>query len=218
MKRKCLSLLLVVAAIAGLGTASLAQATTIHYGVFGGVGLSKMRLDDEVTIETKSIKAPAFGATVRFELSPTLSVEPGLMYVSDGFSFGKAEATDQQGNPLGTFEELSVLEHLQVPVLFRYTLPSSGKMRVFGLAGPYGSIHLSEYMRATGAIEEKHATEGLRAAHAGVILGGGVQRTMGSGQLELQVRYDAGLTSLQESGLPGSAYANAVRLLMGWSH
>ncbi|MBI5169191.1 MAG: PorT family protein [Candidatus Eisenbacteria bacterium] len=217
MKRKCAALMLVVSVVAGLGIASLAQAATVHYGAFGGLGLSKMRIDPEPTVGRVSLKAPAFGATVRFELSPTLSIEPGLMYVSDGFSWGESEATDYVGNPLGTFEQLSVLEHVQVPVLFRYTLPSSGKVRAFGFAGPYGSIHLNEYTRVTGAIEQKLDTDGLRAAHAGVILGGGAQTTAGPGQLELQVRYDVGLTSLQESGLPGNAYANSFRFLLGWS-
>ena len=218
MKRKFAALMLVVASVAGLGIASLAQAATIHYGVFGGVGVAKMRLENEPIIELKSFKAPAFGATARFEMSPTFSIEPGVMYVSDGFSWGEAEATDQGGNSIGTVEQLSVLEHLQVPVLFRYTLPSSGKAHVFGFAGPYGSIHLSEYTRITGVVEQKRDSDGLRTTHAGVIIGGGVQMAAGPGQLELQVRYDAGLTPLQDSTTESDVHANAVRFLLGWSH
>lgn len=212
------SLAAVIACAAVLCLASGAQAATPHFGVFGGIGIAKMRTDATPFIEFESFKAPAFGATVRFEMSPTFSIEPGVMYVSDGFSLGESETTDEFGNPKGTIEALSVLEHVQVPVLFRYTLPSSGKPHVFGFAGPYASIHASEYLRVTGAVEEKLERNGFRSAHAGVIVGAGMQMATGPGQIELQLRYDAGLTPLQDSGSSGNIYANAVRVLLGWSH
>lgn len=212
------SLAAVIACAAVLCLASGAQAATPHFGVFGGIGIAKMRTDYTPFIEFESFKAPAFGATVRFEMSPTFSVEPGVMYVSDGFSLGESEMTSAYGNPKGTIEALSVLEHVQVPVLFRYTLPNNGRAHAFGFAGPYASLHASEYMRLTGAIKQKLELDGLRGAHAGVIMGAGMQMATGPGQIELQLRYDAGLTPLQDTGSSGNIYANAVRVLLGWSH
>lgn len=217
MKRP-LALLLALALLATIHVRECQAASNVHFGVLAGVGFAKMRMDQDAAANLGSFTAPAVGITARIEIAPQISIEPQLIYVSDGFSWGEASATDELGNSQGTFEQLSVLEHLQTPVLFRFQLTKDGSVRVFGVAGPYGSIRAREYRRMTGALEHVTKTDDLRSTHFGVVVGGGIQMPAGPGQLELQLRYDTALTSVQEFDGLGKVYPAAIRMLVGWSH
>lgn len=217
MKRP-LALMFALALLAAFAAHTAHAATNVHFGVLAGAGFAKMRMDNDAASNLGNFTAPAIGVTARIEIAPQLSIEPQLIYVSDGFSWGEATATDEVGNSQGTFEQLSVLEHVQTPVLFRYLLTSEGKVRIFGVAGPYGSIRTREYRRMTGALEHVTKTDDLRTTHFGVVMGGGIQMPAGPGELELQLRYDTALTSVQSFDGLGNVYPAAVRVLVGWSH
>lgn len=217
MKRlAALSVALVALAIFAANTAH--AASNVHFGVLAGAGIAKMRMEHDAASHLDSFTAPAVGVTARIEIAPQLSIEPGLMYVSDGFSWGNATVTDELGNSHGTIEQISVLEHVQTPVLFRFQFTKDGPMHLFGVAGPYGSIRAREYRRMTGALESVTKTDDLRATHFGVVVGGGIQMPAGPGELELQMRYDTALSSVQRFDGLGNVYPSAIRMLVGWSH
>ena len=196
-----------------------ASAWPVHVGVLGGIGLSKLRGPHSPVIELGEVKSACYGATVSIPIGARWWLQPGVLVVTDGILYGKFERSDVYGNLLGTFELLHVLDRLQFPVLVRLASPNPGPLRPFVFAGPYAATRLREYDRATGSFTSTVTDPALKRAELGVTMGGGAQWKLRTGQLELQGRYDTGLTNLGVfRDLGTTARTGALRFLAGYSY
>ena len=197
--------------------ANAAAAMPFHVGVLGGIGFARLRGPASPVATFEGIKGACYGVTLRFPLAPAFAVQPEVLAVTDGLSFGHAELTDAMGNVLGTIEFLHVLDRIQLPVLLRVTPPAPLRVRPLMFAGPWVATRLREYSRTTGARELTVTEKLLAASDYGITLGGGLQAKAGPGQAELQVRWDAGLKGLGQYYGTGSARTGALRVMAGWS-
>ena len=111
-----------------------------------------------------------------------------------------------------------MIDRIQVPVRVRVTPWGVPRVRPFGFAGPYASARLREFDKSTGSITSTTTHAILGSSDFGLTLGGGLNTRMGPGQLELQARYDLGLSDLGGSHLGnGMPRTGAVRVMTGYS-
>jgi len=192
-------------------------ALPVQFGFLGGIGIAKLRGPSSPLVEFKSLKAAAYGVTLRVPVGPALALEPEVLVVTDGLSYGESDEVDGVGHVTGTTEFLHVLDRVQVPVLLRLTPPVPFALRPFAFAGPWVAVRLREYQRVTGSTRLTASSRDLAAGDFGATFGGGVQAKLGPGRAELQARYDLGLGDLGDYLTTGSAHTGALRVMAGWS-
>jgi hypothetical protein len=164
-------------------------------GAKGGLALAGLAGADVPSGIERSTGAAA-GVFVRFDATPTISLQPELLFVQKGASF-----TDSWfGLPVGG--ELK-LTYIEVPVLLRVGLPVSGASFMPALfAGPAISFNRSARSRssAIGFERERDVEEETKDLDFGAVVGGGVDYRFLRGVLSLDLRYNLGLVTLDDSG------------------
>ena len=83
--------------LGGLALANLAAAIPVHVGVLVGIGVSKLRGVASPVVPFEGLRGACYGLTIRFPVSPMFSVQPEVLAVTDGISWGKLERTDESG-------------------------------------------------------------------------------------------------------------------------
>jgi hypothetical protein len=108
-------------------------------------------------------------------------------------------------------------DYIQVPVMARYnsTLSNSDKCPIFFNAGPYAAFLLKSQTKQTGSndwVDESY-NSGDKKPDFGIIFGGGVSVPFHKFKLQLDLRYDMGLTELNNQ--PEDYRTKAVSLAAG---
>jgi len=186
--------------ILSMATASFA-AGAVSYGAKGGLAISNVSPSEIAggLAELQSKKGPTGGLFATWNLSDVLGVQGELLYVSKGFSLGKAEATDVYGNSNGTFEALVDQEVLEIPVLLHASLPTEGRLRPALVVGPAVSIKLRERLKFIGAVEGSGSTDYLSDTGFGVTAGAELRIRAGSGWSLLEARYTYGVINIADN-------------------
>jgi len=135
---------------------------------------------------------------VRWAADDIFSLQGELLYVSKGFSFGESEATDDSGNPIGTFETLIDAEVLELPLLVHASWPTQGALRPGLVAGPAFSYKLRERFKTTGAVEGSEASSLFSDTGFGVTVGAELRIRSGFGWSLLEARYTHGINDLDK--------------------
>ncbi len=128
-------------------------------------------------LEVDSRTGYAAGVALRFAPASVLTIQPEVMYVAKG-------AEDIE------------LENIDVPVLLKFDLPLL-VVNLYAVAGPYASFNVSCDMPEV--IPGVDPCDDLEDTDFGGILGAGV-RLGGIRGLNLEARYQFGVTSLDSSG------------------
>ena len=145
-----------------------------------------------------------------------LEFQPELLYMQKGFSFGESEGTDPFGNPTGTFEELTVVESIEVPLLLQWVVPTGGRLHPVLLGGPFVSFEIGEQRKLTGSENETYDTGVLNDTDYGMALGVGLEMDAGRGRWLLQGRYDAGFADLGTYTGSSGVHSTAWVILTGY--
>ena len=175
--------------------ASALAAGPIHFGIKAGMAFANVdpkEIIPGLDLEAKS--GPGGGAFATWGLNDHLGIQGELLYVSKGFSFGKSEALDDQGNPTGTFEALEVADYLEVPVLLRAAWASpSGRLSPGLVAGPALSFKVRERFKTTGAVKGSEKSDRFDSSDFGLAGGGELRLRTGPGWSLIEARYTMGL-------------------------
>lgn len=153
----------------------------------------------------------SFGAYLTFDLGPALSIRPELNYMAFGADVSEADIT-------GTLD----IRYVQVPVLFRLALPMPGA-RPYLFAGPAVSFEAKCTVEAeSGGISASASCNDAdlfeRKSMMWELIGGaGLGFGLGPGEASIGVRYDMGLTSLDDSGQDADIRSQAISVLIGFS-
>ena len=180
--------------------AAPAHAAGIHFGVEGGLTLSKLQSSSINSVaHLKNLESAAVGAYVGLPLAPFVELQPELIYLDKGVSFGTSDRTDVNGNVLGTFESLYSMPSLELPVLVRVSPPSIAGLRPVVFAGPFAAVKLSESFDANGGGSASVSTRNFKSADFGLQMGAGVEFPAGPGRLTVNGRFDLGLSDVRQS-------------------
>ena len=175
--------------------ASALAAGPIHFGIKAGMAFANVdpkEIIPGLDLEAKS--GPGGGAFATWGLNEHLGLQGELLYVSKGFSYGKSEATDQQGNSLGTFETLQIVDYLEVPLLLRAAWASpGGRLSPAVVVGPTISFKVRERFKQTGALEGSEKDDRFKSSDAGIAACGELRLRTGPGWSLIEARYTMGL-------------------------
>jgi hypothetical protein len=202
-----------------LSTTAPARAGERAYRVTaeGGISFSKLRdLNDPLNVTTY-IKSFTGGLRFAWAIGPRLEIQPGLLYVVKGVSFGNSEAVDPSGNPIGQMESMHVVNAVEVPVLVRCGIPVDWRVRPVLLGGPFVSFETAERLKLTGARSVSQDSQILKNTDYGLVLGTALEMKAGPGRWILEGRYDLGLADLGDFYTFGSVHSSAFAITMGYA-
>jgi hypothetical protein len=175
---------------------SAVAAGPIHLGVKAGLAISNVdakEVNGAVVGELKNKKGPAGGVFATWELNEHFGAEGDLLYVSKGFSYGKGEAVDQSGNPLGTYENLQEMDYVAIPLLLRASWGTGGSISPALVVGPETAFKVRETFKQTGAVTNSRNTALFSTFDEGLAAGAEVRVRTGSGWSLIEARYTQGL-------------------------
>jgi hypothetical protein len=210
---------ILVALLALLSATVPARAGDRAYRVTaeGGILFSKLRdLNDPFGVY-QSIKSFTGGLRFGWPIGKRLEIQPGLLYVVKGVSFGTSEAVDPSGNPIGEIETMHVVNAVEVPVLLRWGIPVDWRVRPVLLGGPFVSFETAERLKVTGAQSISRDSQILKNTDYGLVLGTALEMKAGPGRWILEGRYDLGLADLGDFYSPGSVHSGAFAITMGYA-
>jgi hypothetical protein len=178
-------------------------------GVYGGINFAKFGGDDVGNVDTRTgVQAGLFAS---FPLSSILAVQPGVAYSQEGTS------VDAGGGITGTFK----LDYIQVPVLLKLSAPlqANSNLRPYVVAGPALGFEVRCKVRAevSGQSAEADCDNSsvnfqTKSVLFGLHLGAGLEIS----RLFLGLRYQLGLTSIDDSGANADVKNRVLAIVAGY--
>jgi hypothetical protein len=137
------------------------------------------------------------GGFASIPLNNTVSFQPEVNYVRKG----RSESMDISGVSAKTS---LASDYIQIPLLVRFTpkdLLGDVKSKFFFTTGLYESILLNseQIVKAGNAISGNNVTSDYKKSDFGLVFGGGVQFPFRQKTLQVELRYDLGLTKVSDS-------------------
>ena len=163
-------------------------------------------MEEDLGEELKSKWGLCAGGFIRFNISETFAIQPEVLYTMKGAKF--EETIDGE-----TMKFEMNLSYLEVPVLLKLMIPTSGGVKPSLFAGPTLAIKLSSKtkLKYAGQTEEEDI-EDMKDTDFGLIIGAGVD----FGTLTFDLRYNLGLTTI--SDIEDEDVKNGViSLIVGYS-
>ncbi len=178
---------LVIGLVISLGVSSASAQTGASFGVKAGVNFANLDFSgDEVDVNFDQRMGLVAGAFVLVPMSATVGVQIEGLYSQKGATF------EGEG-----FTIKNELDSFDVPVLLRYTVPSSTSTSFHLFAGPSFGFKLSanEIEEFEGTEEEIDISDEVAGFDFGLVLGAGVE----FGKFVIDGRYTHGFTNLNDS-------------------
>lgn len=206
MLRRLTALLLPLTLAAPLA-AQQPQETLI--GPFGGINFAKFGGGDVSGVDTRTgFHAGLFAS---FPIGRYVSLVPGAAFSQEGTS------VDAGGGVTGTFK----LDYLEVPVQLKLSAPLQGRgnLRPWIMAGPSVGFRLKCRIRAESGTQSAEAdcndpTVGadIKSVQYSLVFAGG----MDIGRVILGLRYQLGLSSIDDSGAEADVKNRVLALFAGY--
>ena len=171
-------------------------------GVLGGVNLANVSADS--LQDNESRLGVAVGIFFDMPIAPSISLQPQLLYVTQGT---KLEALGlDAGMKMG---------YLDLPVLAKYNIPLMGPLTPSLFVGPYIGFNLS----ADAYLEDE--TEDIKddvaSTDYGLMLGGGLDMSVGDGELIFDARYILGMANINGDSSDDEVIKNSgIMFLLGY--
>ena len=165
-----------------------------RFGVLAGASIATLAGDP--VEEWDSRTGFVAGGTLTLPLTSVVSFQPEVLFAQKG-------ARISEGGFTATFK----LDYVEVPLLLRVDVPTTGGMlRPHLLAGPALAFRASCDVEASGGgvsasrpcrdIAHEEGEDDLRSFDAGLLLGGALGFDFGGRRLNVGARYTLGLTKL----------------------
>jgi hypothetical protein len=204
VKKLIFALLLVVSLV--FAASSLYAAGRI-FGVKGGLDITKLTGD----VENVDWKTGAVGGVfVSWPIGDIFAIQPEALFSMKG---AKEHVT-----VLNVPVDLTVkLTYFEIPVLARLNIPVAGAVRPNVYAGPAIGFKMSAKgsAEANGRSGEEDI-EGVKSTDIGLVVGGGLEYKLTSGRLLFDVRYEAGLTSINDTADARDIKNAALSFMVGY--
>lgn len=147
-----------------------------------------------------------FGGYLNYPFAKMFALEPAINYTMLGAS----------GSTQGVNVTVSA-NYIEVPVLLRFYIPLEGRqtIRPSIYAGPAIGLNLSANVnqQANGQSQDTDIGKQTKSMDLSLVFGGGVAFKLGTGNLDLSLRYTVGLTTTDNSGNNQTITANAFAIV-----
>lgn len=180
-----------IAALCFILSTGLVQGQDYKMGVLGGINIANMDAEEE---DYKSVIGMGAGAVVDVPLNESLYLCFQPMYLQKG---AKEEETEQEVTT--TFQ--TTLAYLEVPVYLKLFLGSSDT-RPYLFAGPTVGYLFSSNLNidAPGLNQDIDTKELSESIDYGLIIGAGIEFTIGQNFVFFDCRYNYGLADIFKGG------------------
>lgn len=176
------TVLLVILSTFLLTSAQTNAQVKMEKGVKIGLNSAGFRGGDSNIWDSKT--GMAVGFFLRHAISPDITVQPELLYTVKG-----AERID------GTAKITAKLSFIEIPVLFRYKIPTQGNFKPALLAGPaIGFTSTSRRKEVDEGITEEADVDNSKSSGVAFIFGGSADIKTGNHVVVLDLRYSIGLS------------------------
>lgn len=183
-------------ALALLG-ASPALAAGWHEGVKGGLNLCSIRGELGAIVKPNLRVTGAGGLYGQYDISPSFALQAEMLYTVKGWK-SDGRLTDPAGNFIGIYSTVWSWSYLEVPVLMRVSLPLTGPVRPYAIAGPTFSFTVDGTIDPGAGLPKDSIRDRMKALDFGVAGGVGVELPAGLYRVGLEARYTTGLTDLYD--------------------
>jgi hypothetical protein len=173
----------------------VAAAVNIDLGIKGGMSLASYKWSDD-TSASKSLTSPVFGVFAAFNFGKTFAIQPEVYWLTLG---GK----DINDESIDVYEYRMLLNYIHVPVLAKVHLIKEGKYRPVVFAGPAVGFLMTAKQKfyLNGVLEDDMDIKPfLKSTNFSAVFGAGLEVAMNKLMLALDVRYDMGLTDINNKG------------------
>lgn len=200
---------------------SLLVAAPLTAGPLGktikaGISYAKVTNDGPAG-DSDSALGLAAGVGLSYDLIPGLALQPEVLYVQQG---GKYDINVVDGGMVvGNGELTWDLDYIQVPVLARVSLPVIGSALPTVLAGPAFAFNVkSDYTVEAEGAKDSGEVEDLKSTDLSLILGVGMKFGAGPAGVNVELRYNMGLTDLNDAEDGTAKIKNrSLQVLAGFS-
>ncbi len=184
-------LLLVILMVAFVGTTANGQL--IGKGIKAGVNLANLSGSDIEDTEMKT--GLAVGGFITYGFSEMFAVQPEVLFMMKGAKF--TETDPFFGDVTGKFK----FNYIEIPVLVKVMIPTSGKVKPNIFAGPAVGFLMSADLEAEalGVSAEVDIKDEIKSIDFGLAFGAGVGFEITQGTITLDARYTLGLTSVDDT-------------------
>ena len=216
-------------------------------GIFGGLNIPRLNggRGNELSRDYTSRSGEAFGLTSSLGLGSKFSLCVNLMYSSEGGKRNGVQAIDASSvSPLipagiylyAAFNNESILNYLEVPVMLRYSIPLSKSQKVYANFGTYLGYLLKATQKTSGSSPiyadrgetiflfpeqpfnaSTDITSSINKLNVGLTGGVGLLQKAGSGELFLDVRAGYGMIVIQKDPNNGSSHSGNLLLDLGYA-
>lgn len=236
--RRLACLFLLTGLLATSGGVLPASAQSLKFGLQAGGNFASFRGETGALTETENEESSAelgrrtafqAGAFVEIGINDWLSVRPELSYVRKGTTIDATlRATNPQTGEVQTFAELDGtlrLSYLELPVLAKLQLPTTGRFAPSLFVGPSFGVNLTSESRTevrsqVDEINDETRTEDVDTADTefGAVIGGEVAYTLSSGHaVSLDVRYSTGFTDASPGDVDAPVQNEVVSVGVGYT-
>jgi hypothetical protein len=191
---------LLIAGVLLLGWAGQADAVAgMHAGIKGGVNIANQSTDGTEAADSRN--GMAIGGWIQVPVAPMFSVQPEAYFSMKGDS-------EESGGVTASIN----MDYIEVPVLAKATFGAPGAPVSPSLfAGPSVGLNISSKAKVEGGgldgeIDVKDAT---KSTEFGMVFGGAVE----FGNFGIDVRYNKGLTNVNEDSSSGDLKNNVFSIL-----
>jgi hypothetical protein len=248
MKKLSASLFILVC----LTAMSFGQSSTgnskFTIGILGGLNIPRLSggNGNELSRDYTSRSGGAFGVTSSVELSSNFGLRVDLLYSSEGGKRNGIQAleasTFNPQAPIGTYfyanyDNESILNYLELPVLLKYSFPLNKSTRVFFDFGPYFGYLLNAKQKTAGSSlvyadrattqvvipqalsfnASTNITSSINRFNVGMTGGGGISQRIMSGEIFLDVRGAYGMVVIQKLKQNGTSHNGNLLLDLGYA-
>lgn len=203
-----------------LGGVSLSYAQSTKFGVIGGLNLATLSSTTSgSTNSSSSLAGFHIGVFADFEVTPSLSIQPGILYSLKG---GTDDASQTSGSTTIHATDKVTLNYIEVPVNVYYHIPvTPGNIFVGG--GPYVGWGLSgkEKVDVSGSTTYSASQNVTFGSNSGDIKNPDYGINLGAGialksNLLFKIGYGIGIANLSnQSGSTG--HNDVLSLSVGYS-
>ncbi len=194
MKRLIVTLALVTL----LSSTVLAGGLTL--GFKSGLNLANVTGDD---VEDNEMKL-CFGGGVfiNFPMCGLISLQPELLFMMKGMEFE-------------SFNDAGVrMSYVDIPILAKFTIPTIGALSPNLFAGPYVGFNTSAEVYVGDS--ENDIKDQVKSTEFGLVLGGGLDYSIGVGELTFDARYALGLSSFDDTADEDDVRNTGIMFMVGY--
>lgn len=206
--------LLMIAAVAALGFTSVNAQEEVSFGAKVGVNFATVPFSGQGVEDPDAITSFHIGATLEIPVSEKFSVQPELVYSSQG---AKSEYSNSGYN---SKSELT-LNYINIPVLAKFYVTEGLSLE----AGPQIGLLLKaedeseySYTDSSGSVTSQKSTDDVKKFYKGtdfaLAFGAGYKF---EGGLNLSARYNFGLSNIYDGSGDFKAKNNVFQLSVGYT-